>query len=76
MHSSLSKKFMHPAYQTIMAMGKDALPFILALLQKAPGHWFYALRFIARKDVAESANTFAEAREMWLNWGKENRLIK
>ena len=35
-HSSLSKKFMHPAYQTIMAMGDKALPLILTELQKAP----------------------------------------
>ena len=75
-HSSLSKKFMHPAYQTIMAMGRDALPLILRELQRAPGHWFYALRFIAQKDVAESAEGFEEARTLWLNWGKKNHFIE
>ena len=75
-HSSLTKKFMHPAYQTIMAMGTDALPFIFRELQKAPGHWFYALRFIVQKDVAKTAENFDEARELWLKWGRDNRYIK
>jgi hypothetical protein len=74
-HSSLSKKFMHPAYQTIMAMGKEALPFILRELEKSPGHWFYALRFIVQRDVAENADSFEEARQIWLEWGRRNHLI-
>ena len=72
LHSSLSKKFMHPAYQSIMAMGRDALPLIFKQLKNAPGHWFYALRFIAQKDVAESAKGFEEARTMWLVWGAKH----
>ena len=75
-HSSLSKKFMHPAYQTIMAMGRDALPLILRELQRSPGHWFYALRFIVQKDIAEAAEGFDEARSLWLEWGKKHHFIE
>jgi hypothetical protein len=75
-HSSLSKKFMHPAYQTIMAMGEKALPLILKELQRAPGHWFYALKHIVRRDVAELAQGFEEARTMWLEWGERNHFIQ
>ncbi len=75
-HSSLTKKFMHPSYQAIMAMGMEALPLILHELQKAPGHWFYALRFIVQRDIAESAVDFEEARMLWLNWGKRYRYIQ
>lgn len=74
-HSSLAKKFMHPAYQTIMAMGRDAISLILLELEKAPGHWFYALRFIVRKDVAENTDGFEDAREAWLKWGRDNHYI-
>jgi hypothetical protein len=74
-HSSLSKKFMHPAYQTIMAMGEQALPFILKELEKSPGHWSYALRFIVQRDVAENAQGFEDARNIWLEWGRQNHLI-
>lgn len=71
--SSPGAKVTHPAYQRIMAMGEIALPWIMADLRKQPGHWFYALRFIAGKDVAAEAGakTFSEAREAWLHWGNE-----
>jgi hypothetical protein len=74
-HSSLSKKFTHPAYVTIMASGTSALPFIFRELEKAPDHWFYALRYIVRRDVASGVTTFDEAREAWLNWAKENSYL-
>jgi hypothetical protein len=74
-HSSLSKKFTHPAYQMIMAMGKDALPLILQRLEREPDHWFYALKFIARKDVGQGAASFEDARSKWLEWGRLNRYL-
>jgi hypothetical protein len=76
-HSSLSKKFTNPAYVRIMAMGKPALPLILSELQKNSGHWFYALKYIAGKDVAAESNaqSFEEARAAWLEWGYKNNHI-
>lgn len=72
LHSSLSEKFTHPAYQRIMAMGKPALPFILRDLRDALDHWFYALQFIAGnegKNVALGAGNLDAARDAWLEWG-------
>jgi hypothetical protein len=74
-HSSLSKKFTHPAYVTIMAGGKSVLPFILKELEGNPDHWFYALRFIVRKDIAAGAEDFDDAREAWLTWGRKNNYL-
>ena len=76
-HSSLSLIFTHPAYQRIMAMGKPALPLILSELQKKSGQWFYALRYITGSDIAAEAEakTFSEAREAWLEWGRNNNYI-
>ena len=74
-HSSLSKKFTHPAYVTIMAGGKSVLPFILKDLENNPDHWFYALRYIVRKDVASGAANFDDARAAWLDWGRTNNYI-
>jgi len=74
-HSSLSEKFMHPAYQRIMAMGRPALPFILRDLQQNSGHWFYALRFIVDEDIAVGTKTVPEARAAWLEWGYANGYI-
>jgi len=74
--SSVSEICFHPAYQTIMAMGREALPLILDDLKRQGGHWFYALKSIARKDVAEGATSFEDARQRWLAWGKEQRYYR
>jgi hypothetical protein len=70
--SSLSDMFMHPAYQRIMAMGKPALPLILTELREHSGHWFYALKHIAGKDIATGATNMAAAKAAWLEWGYKN----
>ncbi|CAN5529458.1 hypothetical protein BH20VER3_BH20VER3_08820 [soil metagenome] len=75
-HSSLSEKFMHPAYQRIMAMGKPALPLILHELEHASGYWFYALRFIAGKDIADGTRSMTEARNAWIKWGRDKANLK
>jgi hypothetical protein len=70
--SSVSEIVMHPAYQRIMSMGKQALPLILQQLRRELDHWFYALEFIAGtdgKDVAKGADTLEDARSAWLEWG-------
>ena len=74
--SSLSEICFHPAYQTIMAMGKEAVPFILKDLEKQLNHWFYALRYIARNDVANGAENLEDARQRWLTWGRKEKYLK
>lgn len=74
-HSSLAALVTHPAYQRIMAMGTDALPLILRELREDPDHWFYALRFIAGRDVAAGAANFDEAAVAWLEWGYRNNYL-
>jgi hypothetical protein len=76
MHSSLTTKFMHEDYQSIMAMGEQVIPLILRRLQKAPDHWFWALKHLARgEDAARDTRTMSEATEAWLKWGREKRYI-
>lgn len=72
-YSSLSDICFHPAYQTIMAMGKEALPFIFKDLEKQSGHWFYALKFIVREDISKEAVNLAEARKRWLTWARKEK---
>jgi hypothetical protein len=78
LHSSLAEKFMHPAYQRIMAMGKPALPFILRDLRATSDHWFYALEFISGdegREVAVGTDTISAARDAWLHWGRQNGYV-
>ena len=64
----------HRAYQEIIGMGKDAIPFILQDLQKSPTQWFWALRSIAgespvRPEDRGDVNAMTAA---WLHWGRRN----
>jgi hypothetical protein len=70
--SSIAKASMHPAYQRIIGMGYDAIPYLLCELQQDPDHWFWALNAITEQDPAQSEDTFDGAVGAWLRWGKEN----
>ncbi len=75
--SSSAKLAMHPAYQSIIGMGFDAVPFILRELAANLDGWFWALRAITEEDpVPELDRGNGEAmRQAWLKWGKDRGLI-
>lgn len=73
--SSVTRKAMHPAYQRIIGMGQDAITPILRELQKRPGHWLWALNAITGEDPAKPDDTFNEAVQAWLKWGKDRGYI-
>lgn len=73
--SSLGAKFMHDDYQTIMAMGQPVIPLILARLKTKREHWFWALKHLAKEDVADGAETPSAAAKAWLKWGKDQGYI-
>ena len=69
--SNLAAQLSHPAYLRIIAMGRDALPWIFDDLQKGGGHWFVALRAITREDPVPPQHRSPPRlmREHWLRWG-------
>lgn len=69
--SSAQQIVLHPAYQRIIGMGKDALPLIFRELKRTRGHWLWALAMIAGEDHAEPGQTFREAVDSWLKWGEK-----
>lgn len=71
--SSVAKTSMHPAYQTIIGMGKEALPFIFEELERRGGHWFWALRFITQEDPASGCSDLESAKAAWLSWWDSRR---
>jgi hypothetical protein len=78
LHSSgYIDKVLHPAYQRIIGLGKDVIPFILRELQDEPSEWFWALRALTGEDptTKEPAGNREKLAEAWLNWGKENGYI-
>jgi hypothetical protein len=75
--SAYLDKVLHPAYQRIIGLGKDVIPFILRELQDEPSEWFWALRALTGEDpttksMAGNRDKMAKA---WINWGKENGYI-
>jgi hypothetical protein len=70
--SSPTDMAIHPAYQQIIGMGYEAVPFILAELRDGPEHWFWALRAITGVDPVqpEHRGKIAEMAEAWLRWGQ------
>jgi hypothetical protein len=74
--SMLHKIVLHPAYQQIIGMGEKALPHIFRELNTRGGHWIWALSAITGNyDVAKPEHTFREAREAWLQWGREHGFL-
>lgn len=65
------------SYQSIIGMGPEVVPLILAELDKEPDHWFWALEAITGEnpvgdDIAGDMEASAEA---WVQWGRKNGLL-
>jgi hypothetical protein len=73
--SSVPEMVLHPAYQKIIGMGKEALPLIFTELKRSRGHWLWALTMITREDHANPGDTFRQAVDSWLKWGEQKGYI-
>jgi hypothetical protein len=74
--SSVREMVLHPAYQQIIGMGKDALHFLLRELERQPDHWFWALRAITGEDPVRPKHR-GNIRLMasdWLSWARTKGL--
>ncbi len=63
----------HPAYREIIAMGENAVPLLLAELDKDdPDHWFIALYRITGVNPVpkEDAGRIEKMAASWLAWGR------
>ena len=65
---------MHPAYQQIIGMGTDAIPFIVEELRQTPDQWFWALKAITGEDPVDPADRGRVRRmaDAWLELAKEH----
>lgn len=74
--SSARQKAMHPAYQRIIGMGPVVLPFLFRELETSPAHWLWALQAITGDNPAEGCESFQQAVDAWLQWGRSRGLAK
>ncbi len=65
------------SYQSIIRMGRNAVPFILKELVREPDHWFIALEQItgANPVIAEDRGFVARMADAWLGWSRERHHI-
>lgn len=79
-HLSISsEKANNFAYQQIVGMGEQVLPFIFRELETTTSDWFWALRAIARDRApvirAEDRGRVRRIAEIWMEWGKQNGYV-
>ena len=74
--SSVTESVLCPAYQSILGMGPEAIPFLLRQLANEgddPDQWFWALKAITGADPVnedDRGNNLLMARS-WFEWGIE-----
>jgi hypothetical protein len=73
-HSSTTRLVNHPAFQEIIRMGHDVVPFMLRDLEERPRLWVWALPDITGADPvpASDRGNIAKMSEAWLRWGRAN----
>jgi hypothetical protein len=69
--SSTQDISMHPAYQRIIGLGRQAMPLLLRELQANPDQWFWALEAISRENPAGEDDDFDTRAQKWIGWGRE-----
>jgi hypothetical protein len=77
--SNMTRIITHPAYYSIIAMGKRALPYILKSLEDGGGPWFVALEAIVTDGSpvsSEHRNNARQMREDWLIWGRKHGYLE
>ena len=70
--SVLAQRYAHPAYRKILAMGPEAIPWILNELKYRPDRWFSALSDLAEYYEIGPDHSFESAVGAWLKWGRDN----
>lgn len=74
--SSIHEKSMNMAYQKIIGMGKEVLPYIFRDFQRTHDDWLWALQVITEAEPAPGQyDDFDEVVEAWLNWARENHYL-
>lgn len=68
--SSPVEAAMHPAYQRIIGLGRDAIPLLVRELRQDPDHWFWALEAITGESPvpADARGHFERMTQAWLDW--------
>ncbi len=72
--SNITEKCSHPAYERIIAMGTDVLPYIFEELDREPDDWFVALRALTGVNPvpSQSRGNLKGTIAAWFEWAKDH----
>lgn len=75
--SSVTKRVMHPSYQTIIGMGPDVVPLLIRDLRQNRRAWFWALSHITGVNPINPADAGKMDKMImaWVNWATEKGLL-
>jgi hypothetical protein len=70
--SSTTELALCPSYQRIIGLGPAVLPLLLQALERAPDHWFWALKAITGADPVPppQRGKMREMAQAWIAWGR------
>jgi hypothetical protein len=68
----------HPAFQQIIALGKEVVPFLLHDLQAQPSLWVWALPEITGENPvpASDAGNIRKMSDAWVQWGRAQGILR
>ncbi len=75
--SDVDKIIHHSAYQQIIGLGHEVVPFLLLDLDQHPGRWLWALHSITGANPVPSSalGNVKKMASAWSEWGKHNGII-
>lgn len=76
--SDLREIVAHPAYEAIIAMGREVVPWVLRDVARGAGHWHVALHTITGEQPVpvDDAGRLRAIRDHWLAWGRSRNLVE
>ena len=66
---------MHPAYQQVIGLGAQVLPYIMEEISQGNGHWHWALCAITRENPAAHTDSIPGAAKAWFEWGRKQGFV-
>ena len=72
--SNLTEKCNHAAYRSIVEMGPEVIPLILAELETEPDYWFAALRQLTGENPVPptARGRLKQMANSWLDWAEKH----
>lgn len=70
--STVNEAISDPAYQRIIGLGEDALPYIFDSLENETELWFPALHAITNEKPEEEQTEFVNELEYWYSWANKH----